>query len=494
MSTRIRQAFGVILAVLAWSALLVLPAPSGTATTALRYDDLPAGVAEYSTVSSWGRTNLTYAFANGTGDIAGDEERTAVRQAFQIWSGSTPLTFTETSVATADIVISWAAGDHGDGHPFDGTNGVLAHAFYPAHGGDVHFDEAETWTTAERPDSTQPIDLVTVAAHEIGHAIGLGHSDDSSALMYAYYLASHRYLAADDLNGARALYGGQPYYGSRLTAFADVTGDARADAIAVNDNGVVVRRSDGTKFAGNEYWTSIGYYGSIVTAFADVTGDGRADAIAVNAAGITVRPSNGAQFTANQTWTAEPFAGTRMTAFADVTGDGRADAIAVNNSGALLVRRSSGLSFLPAETWSSIAFYGSRLTDFADVTGDGLADAIAVNDNGVTVRRSSGVTFLSNEAWTTNPYYGGRLTDIVDTTGDRMADAVAVNDSGITVRRSTALAFAGNETWSNPYYGSRLTAFADVTGDGRADAIVINEWVIVRRSTGSSFGAYETWT
>jgi hypothetical protein len=42
-----------------------------------------------------------------------------------------------------------------------------------------------------------------------------------------------------------------------------VTGDGLADAIAVNDSGVTVRRSDRIEFTANETWTSNPYYGDV---------------------------------------------------------------------------------------------------------------------------------------------------------------------------------------------------------------------------------------
>ncbi|MCF6402919.1 matrixin family metalloprotease [Chitinophaga filiformis] len=164
--------------------------------------------------NSWDHRIITYFFQNGTDDIAGDQERQAVRDAFALWAAQTNLAFVESCAANADIVISWVTGDHGDGYPFnDGAGGVLAHTFYPPPSGpnglpgDMHFDDAETWTLSTRSGSSQPIDLVSVAAHEIGHALGLAHSTVEGALMYPYYNGSHRYLAQDDINGIRAIYG-----------------------------------------------------------------------------------------------------------------------------------------------------------------------------------------------------------------------------------------------------------------------------------------------
>jgi hypothetical protein len=117
-----------------------------------------------------------------------------------------------------------------------------------------------------------------------------------------------------------------------------VTGDGKADAIVVNysDDGqdwndrVVVRRSTGSSFSPNEDWTGNGYAGNRGTFFADVTGDAKADAIVVNSSGgVTVRRSTGGSFSGNETWTTFPFVGNRGNAFVDVNGDGKADAISV---------------------------------------------------------------------------------------------------------------------------------------------------------------------
>lgn len=44
-----------------------------------------------------------------------------------------------------DLIVSFVTGDHNDSHPFDGSGGVVGHAFFPTRG-EVHLDDDEKWS------------------------------------------------------------------------------------------------------------------------------------------------------------------------------------------------------------------------------------------------------------------------------------------------------------------------------------------------------------
>uniref|UniRef100_A0A8C1WYB5 interstitial collagenase n=1 Tax=Cyprinus carpio TaxID=7962 RepID=A0A8C1WYB5_CYPCA len=159
----------------------------------------------------WKKHNLTYRIENYTPDMSVAEVDDSIKRALQVWADVTPLRFTRLHRGTADIMISFAVGDHRDGYPFDGPDGFLAHAFPPFEGlgGDAHFDDDETFFYR----SPEGYNLFLVAAHEFGHSLGLEHSQDPGALMFPTYVyrdIDTFVLPHDDVSGIQSLYGPNP--------------------------------------------------------------------------------------------------------------------------------------------------------------------------------------------------------------------------------------------------------------------------------------------
>jgi hypothetical protein len=150
---------------------------------------------------------LTYSFQAITRKVATENAKSEIVRALDAWSRVARLRFARKDEAggSRNINILFGAGAHGDSYPFDGPGRVLAHTFYPAPpnpepiAGDLHFDEDETWSVGT------DVDIFSVALHELGHALGLGHSDVPGAVMYPYYRRVTA-LTDEDIGAIRMLY------------------------------------------------------------------------------------------------------------------------------------------------------------------------------------------------------------------------------------------------------------------------------------------------
>ncbi|MCB1841809.1 MAG: matrixin family metalloprotease [Halioglobus sp.] len=180
----------------------------------------------------------------------------AVQRAFNTWSAAANLQFVQVAdqggafgtVAAPDIRIgafSFGAGDlsgaAGFGPPGDDVN------FPDALAGDIAFNSANNFNIdpgAEGdPLQTGPgglylNDIEGLLLHEIGHTLGIGHSQEPSAILCGYqspnfdgsscdYAHVNRVLTPDDLNAVRNIYGPAP------PPDGDVSFDCRVDAADV---------------------------------------------------------------------------------------------------------------------------------------------------------------------------------------------------------------------------------------------------------------------
>ena len=85
--------------------------------------------------------------------------------------------------------------------------GTLAQTFLPppinggSEAGDIFFNTGTSWHI------NSDYDLLSVALHEFGHALGMGHSQITQAVMYAMYTGVKQQLNSDDVAGIDSIYG-----------------------------------------------------------------------------------------------------------------------------------------------------------------------------------------------------------------------------------------------------------------------------------------------
>ena len=159
-------------------------------------------------VKKWAIKDLSYFIGGRDVDLPDNVWDLEIQEAFEEWEAVADLRFSRcNNKEEAHIVIEIGEGE--ESH-FDGAGGTLAWAYLPpsdSYNGQLlmKFDIAEFWITAP----SQPgILLKNVAAHEIGHILGLNHSDQDGALMSPHYdknIAEPQEI--DDISRIQELYG-----------------------------------------------------------------------------------------------------------------------------------------------------------------------------------------------------------------------------------------------------------------------------------------------
>ena len=153
----------------------------------------------------WEKRELTYHIDGFVSGLPQKTQREIISDCFGLWTAVCGIQVQETRKSLRpDILIGVGEGKE---HDFDGRGGTLGWAYLPR--GDkqlrMRFDLAETWVNSS---TERGIMLATVAAHEIGHLLGLRHSQRKRALMAPYY---NPYVStpqqSDDIPRVQNLYG-----------------------------------------------------------------------------------------------------------------------------------------------------------------------------------------------------------------------------------------------------------------------------------------------
>jgi hypothetical protein len=132
--------------------------------------------------------------------------------------------------------------------PIDGQHKTLAYAYVPGGslgsvgniGGDLVFDSQDDWRMDGDPHSSDPnaYSVKLIAAHEIGHVLGIGHNSNTQSLLYPLYYSTDTFstkfpdgikASEEEHEAIKAIYGD-------IRSYSITTGNAGSDLIIQGKN------------------------------------------------------------------------------------------------------------------------------------------------------------------------------------------------------------------------------------------------------------------
>lgn len=333
-----------------------------------------------------------------------------LKQAFAAWSAIANIDFIQVVDGGGSIGTGTMADIRISALPIDGSSGVLAFTYFPNQGpisGELFFDSGDSAFY----DSHS---LFLVAAHEIGHAIGLDHENGVTALMNPIYNGSLNGLQSDDIAGAQAIYGGaQPGAAKAYSIPAGQTSFTILDGIA---NLAINANSSGDSITGSSQNETInGGIGNDT-----INGGGGADTMAGGAG--------------NDTYVV----------------DGTSDVV-TENSGAGTDTVQSSISYTLGANVENLTLTGSV---FLNGTGNALNNVVTGNSGANTLDGGAGADTLIGGA--------GDDVYIVDNASDVVTENAADGNDWI---------YSATTSYTLPTNVEILTLTANAPADGTGNGI-----------------------